>query len=151
MDIKEDLIEKIKESNAIIKNSNDNIVRIVEYINLKFNNTQPKGIDLTKEKINGGVPSDKFFQYMWAITKEDLDEQLIIYQEEKKINETFVNECYKTIRKLQDNGLTSILIIYLRDELGAEWMEISRIAGYGMRHCFRLYKTEKEKMSFTCQ
>ena len=100
-----------------------------------FQMTQPKGFDLTKDKVSGGDTSDTFNSYLMAKEKNHIDERREEAYHLLEIRERELEKREKELRASKD--LKDIIYVLWFLEKKKVW-QIARIIHYSKQHTYRI-------------
>ena len=129
----------IKEAKNNLKQDINELELYLTKKKINFQKTQPKGANYDKIVVSGTpITFDKFTHYVIR----DIDYDTKIYSLMDSINawEKYIIE---EMKRIYENG-GSELVIYLRDELGLAWKEVSKRSSYSIRQCHNLYDLVKK-------
>jgi hypothetical protein len=123
-----DINKKIKELN----NKLDLYLTIKEK---EFEKTQPKSVDITNEKVDGGIIENKSLSYM--ITLEELDRIMDNIQDKINYLTKYVENQLKIIGEYEP---LMKKIIELRENHKMKWKDIAEATNYCESQCRNIYK-----------
>ena len=139
----------IREINREIKKliiDEDHYIRMIMQI---WNNTQPKPVDLTLERVSGGIKEEKFLTYVIKCEEPEYLELIDNYEKSVKLRKEltrYVEKRFELIN-LIDNPKHK-RIIELREHTPKTWEEIASDNEIDMSEvqCWRIYKKYLENL-----
>ena len=133
--------EVLKNKYYLIKEQYDSLLSEKEEL---FRNTQPKGTDFSKEKINGGTVGNSFDNYLVQMEKDKVDERL---EEAKTIFEKREELLKLTEEELKKSNHPHDKIYYYRYINGNMTIcQISNLVGYSEPQIYRILKIIRNKI-----